>query len=177
MLAETFFSRMVFSFYEVVPPVADIRFIGLVQLRKLTSHLLECQRRKGLRNKCLQAYWKETSASGVDFWWHFTTFGQSGRGSHRKSKSAIMYKNMSQCFLYRNQLTTEAKTSVVYWHGRAKQKTKNGARWVLRSFQGLVKVRLGWIIYYESKTFISRDTSYKLSPSVILLSFSGFRSM
>lgn len=168
---------MVLSFYEVVPPVADIRFIGLVQLRKLTSQLLECQRRKRLRNKCLQAYCKETTASGVDFWWHFTTFGQSGRGSHRKSKSAIMYKNMSQCFLYRNQLTTEAKNSVVYWHGRAKQKTKNGARWVLRSFKGLVKVRLGWIIYYESKNFIYRDTLYELSPSVIFLSFSGFPSM
>ena len=96
LLAETFFSRMVFSFYEVVPPVADIRFIDLVQLRKLTSQLLECQRRKRLRNECLQACWKETSASGVDFWRHCTTFGQPGRGSHRKSKSAIMYKNMSE---------------------------------------------------------------------------------
>ena len=57
------------------------------------------------------------------------------------------------------------------------KKTKNGARWVLRSVKGLVKVRLGWIIYYESKTFIYRDTLYELSPSVIFLSFSGFPSM
>lgn len=48
LASRDFFSRMVLSFYEVVPPVADIRFIGLVQLGKLTSQLLECQRRKRL---------------------------------------------------------------------------------------------------------------------------------